>query len=179
MRHDPIFDPDAIVRFAYDTGIFGFMNSKWGWPVMETVHFIGLSMLIGAVGAFDLRMMGFARAIPLAALHRLVWVGVAGFALNIFSGGLFFVSAAGQYLYNPAFQLKALAMLIAGINVVVFYTTMSKQVLSGAIAAPIPAAARVVAGVSLISWLGVVAFGRLLTFFRPPYDWCAWCGAGG
>ncbi|MBU6318863.1 MAG: hypothetical protein KGS00_04350 [Alphaproteobacteria bacterium] len=179
MRHDPIFDPDAIVRFAYDTGIFGFMNSKWGWPLMETVHFIGLSMLIGAVGAFDLRMMGFARAIPLAALHRLVWVGVVGFALNSVSGALFFMSAAGQYLYNPAFQLKALAMLIAGLNVIVFYSTMARKVLADTEDAPIPTTARVMAAVSLISWLCAVAFGRLLTFFRPPYDWCAWCGAGG
>lgn len=179
MKHDPIFDPEAIVRFAFDTGIFGFMNSRWGWPLMETVHFIGLSMLIGAVGAFDLRMMGFAKAIPIRALHRLVWVGVAGFGLNVLSGGLFFVSAAGQYLYNPAFQLKALSMLIAGLNVAVFYSTVSRRVLGDDADARIPMAARIIAGVSLISWLCVVGCGRLLTFFRPPYQWCFWCGAGG
>jgi hypothetical protein len=176
---DPVFDPDGIVRFAYDAGIFSFMNSRWGWPLMETVHFVGLSMLVGAVGAFDLRMMGVVRGISMSALHRLVWVGVIGFCLNAASGVMFFVSAAGQYLYNPAFQLKFAAMIIAGLNVALFYVTMAGRVLNAPEPAPIPVAARIMAAVSLTSWLAVVAFGRLLTFFRPPYHWCFWCTGGG
>ena len=37
-----------------------FMNSKWGWPICETVHFLGLSLLVGTVGMFDLRLLGWA-----------------------------------------------------------------------------------------------------------------------
>jgi hypothetical protein len=41
--------------------------------------FPGLSLLLGAVGLFDLRLMGYAKAIPPKALQRLVPLGVAGF----------------------------------------------------------------------------------------------------
>ena len=37
------------------------------------------SLLLGTVGLFDLRMLGFVQAIPLAALHKLIKFGVAGF----------------------------------------------------------------------------------------------------
>ena len=36
-----------------------FMHSLWGWPICESLHFLGLCLLIGAIGLFDLRLMGF------------------------------------------------------------------------------------------------------------------------
>ena len=47
-------------------------NYKWVWATMETLHFLGLSLLIGVVGVFDLRVLGFARGLPLAPLYRLM-----------------------------------------------------------------------------------------------------------
>ena len=47
-----------FLEFSRSLGIYGFMNSPWGWPIAESIHFIGLSMLIGAVDLFDLRMLG-------------------------------------------------------------------------------------------------------------------------
>ena len=82
LPNDPIFDPVGIVTWAIDTGIFDLMYSAWGWPIAEIVHFTGICLLIGAVGTFDLRMMGFARGISLPALHRLVPFGVLGFLLS-------------------------------------------------------------------------------------------------
>src|SRR5690606_12413204 len=82
LPHDPIFDPVAIVTWAIDTGIFDLMYSAWGWPIAEIVHFIGICLLIGAVGTFDLRMIGFARGLSLEALHKLLPFGVLGFLLS-------------------------------------------------------------------------------------------------
>ena len=39
-------------------------RSVWGWPVLESLHFIGMSVLIGTIGLFDLRLLGFARGVP-------------------------------------------------------------------------------------------------------------------
>src|SRR5690606_29125917 len=72
LPQDPIFDPVGIVVWAIDTGIFDVMYSAWGWPMAEIVHFIGICLLIGAVGMFDLRMIGFARGLSIEALHKLV-----------------------------------------------------------------------------------------------------------
>jgi hypothetical protein len=112
---------ELLLKFSQSTGIYSFMHTPWGWPVMESIHFIGLSLLVGTVGIFDLRMLGFARAIPLAALHRLVPLGVLGFMMNLCSGLMFVSSVPDQYLYNPAFRIKMLFVFLAGVNMLMFY----------------------------------------------------------
>jgi hypothetical protein len=177
MPNDPIFDPVAIVNFAIDTGIFNVMYSQWGWPIAEIVHFTGLCLLIGAVGAFDLRMIGLVRNISLPALHNLVPLGVLGFALSVSSGVLFVASSPDQYLYNPAWQLKMALLSVAGLNMALFYLTAARGLRDLPADAAPPLAARVFAGVSLTAWFGVIACGRVITAFRPPgWFWCAWCG---
>jgi len=176
MPHDPIFDPVAIVNWAIDTGIFNVMYSRWGWPIAEIVHFTGLCLLIGAVGAFDLRMVGLVRNSSLPALHKLVPFGVAGFVLSASSGIMFVASAPDQYLYNPAWQLKMLLLGIAGLNMALFYLTAARGLRALPADASAPIAARVFAAISLTAWFGVIACGRVITAFRPPgWSWCAWC----
>jgi hypothetical protein len=175
MQPDPIFDVAAIERFGIDSGIFGVMNSKWGWPIAESIHFFGLCLLMASVGMFDLRMMGVARGVPMSALHRFVPFGVAGWLMNVATGFCFFVSAPGQYLYNPAFQTKMMFMALAGANMAIFYlTTASAVQATGPDDLPLQRA-RLIAFVSLAAWVGVITAGRLITFYRPPEHWCAWC----
>ena len=142
-------------------------SSQWAWPVLESLHFFGMSLLIGTVGVFDLRLMGFARGIPYTALHRLIPIGISGFILNA-STGLFFLSGTpDQYLYNRAFIVKVSCMLVAGLNVAFFYARVFARLQrTGADADP-PLVARLAGGVSLTAWIGVMSAGRLLTFFRP------------
>ena len=113
----------ALLAFSHGTGIFDFMHSPWGWPVAESLHFLGLSLLIGTVGVFDLRMVGLGSGISYRHLHRLVPVGVLGYAINVVTGTMFLSSAPDQYLYNPAFQTKLGFMLLAGCNVCLLYTS--------------------------------------------------------
>ncbi len=175
MQPDPIFDVAALERFGIDTGIFALMNSKWGWPISEIIHFTGLCLLMASVGMFDLRLLGVARGVPMTALHRLVPLGVAGWIMCAVTGFLFFMTAPGQYLYNPAFQTKLALMGAAFANMVLFYATTATALKSAA-ADDLPVTrARLIAFISLSCWLGVITCGRLITFFRPPYHWCAWC----
>jgi hypothetical protein len=168
-------DLGAIETFAKDSGIYAFMNTAWGWPSMESLHYIALAVLIGTVGLFDLRMLGIAKAIPISSLHKIVPFGVAAYLANILTGAMFFICAPDQYAYNPAFQLKVVCMLIAGVNVAVFYTTTAQTVkaMQPNLAAPLHV--KIIAIVSLASWAGVIIFGRLITYFRPPFHWCFWC----
>jgi hypothetical protein len=144
-----------------------FMNSKWGWPTTETVHFFGLSLLVGSIGMFDLRLLGVAKRIPIAALHRLVPWGVLGYVINICTGFLFLSIAPDQYIYNPSFHFKLLFMMFAGVNILVFYSAVFRKVRVLGSGADAPVAAKIVGGVSLASWIGVIVCGRLLTFYRP------------
>src|SRR5258708_17287565 len=53
------------------------------WPLMQTLHLLGFTLLFATVGFFDLRALGVAKGIPLQAIHRLLPWGPAGFIWNI------------------------------------------------------------------------------------------------
>jgi hypothetical protein len=175
MSADPFLDPVAIAQWSRDVGIFGLMTSRWGWPIVEVFHFFGLCLLFGAVGFFDLRMLGVARGVSLRALHRLIPYGLAGFALSVTTGFLFVTSMPDQYLYNPALQTKLALMALAGVNMALFYATTARAVKATGEEDLPPMRARVFAVVSLACWLGVMTCGRVITAFRPPWYWCFWC----
>ncbi|MDH3206067.1 MAG: hypothetical protein OEO79_05610 [Gemmatimonadota bacterium] len=166
---------DALFEIGRRAGIHALMNSAWGWPTVESLHFLGLSMLIGAVGLFDLRILGVARGIPMGALHRMIPWGVGGYVLNGTTGFLFVTSAPDQYLFNPAFQIKLSLMAVAGLNVLFFYRFVFAKVRTSRGDAHAPRSAKVAAAVSLACWVGVIVCGRLITYYRPPYHWCWWC----
>ena len=161
--------------FGQTTGIYEFMNSPWGWPSIESIHFLGLSLLIGTIGVFDLRMLGIGRGVAYADLHKLVYIGIIGYGLNIITGTMFLVSAPDQYVFNPAFQLKLLFMLIAGINVIWFYRATLAEVRATAADLAVSQRAKAIGIISLLCWTLIIVCGRLITYFRPPYHWCFWC----
>ena len=151
------------------------MDSKWAWPIAESCHFIGLSLLFGIVGLYDLRLIGFLKRIPMSELHRLIPVGVAGYCINVLSGLTFLSGFPDQYVHNPAFHTKILFMSGAGINVSVFYLLSYKLVREMGAGEVAPLRARIAGAVSLACWTGVITCGRYITFFRPPAHWCFWC----
>lgn len=143
------------------------MNTQWAWPIAESLHFLGLSLLIGCIGAFDLRLLGVMRRVPIATVHRLIPFGVLGFVINIASGSLFLLTEPDQYIYNSSFHWKLLFLAIAGTNASLFYLTSYRQVFTDGASLDAPRRARIIAAVSLCAWIGVITGGRLLTFYRP------------
>ena len=152
------------------TALSSFMrNWRWAWTIAESLHFIGMSLLIGTIGLFDLRLLGLARHIPVAALHRMIPIGIAGFTLNAMTGIAFLSATPDQYLFNAAFRAKGGFFLVAGLNIAFFYTRQFRRLSDLAPGEQPALPARIVGGVSLCAWIGVMSAGRLLTFFRPPY----------
>lgn len=143
--------------------------ADWVWPVCEIFHFIGMALLIGTVGLLDARILGLGRGIPIAALERLVPWGIAGFVINAVTG---FIFVAGNpvggpivYLDNAAFQIKMVLILIAGLNLLLWYRTgLAAKADDTAADGDVVPAAKVVAVVSLVMWFGVIVFGRLIMY---------------
>jgi hypothetical protein len=149
---------------------FVYLNEPWLWPTCEIIHYFGLTLLLGTVGMFDLRVLGLAKSIPPATIHRLVPWGVGGFILNVLTGIMFFSGHPDQYFYNDAGRLKALFMAVAGINILVFYgTTALPEMKTLGPGADASTRIKVIAGISLAMWVAVLICGRMLTWFRPPF----------
>lgn len=161
---------DALIQWLYDSWPSHFANDyRWTWPIAESVHFFGIVLLAGTVGAFDLRLLGVIKGIRPAELHRLLRVGIAGFGMIVVTGLLFISGAPEQYFYNSAFHLKVIALSVMGINVLLFYSLEFRTVAGLGPHDDAPRRARIMAAISLFALVAVMLFGRMLTFFRPAF----------
>jgi hypothetical protein len=160
-----------VETFMGATAVRALMHSVWVWPIVESLHFAGLSMLVGAIFTFDLRLLGVARSVPIRTMHRLIRWGIGGFVLNVSTGVLFVLAEPEQYIYNPAFLFKVLFITLAGMNAGFFYLSSYGRLRGDHAPANAPRLAKIIALLSICLWLGVVIAGRLITFYRP--FWCA------
>jgi hypothetical protein len=169
---------ESLAKLVANPAMHTFVATEaWAWPICEIVHFFGMAILFGTVGLLDLRMLGVAKRLPVAPLERLIPWGIAGFILNLITGYVFIVGAPGgplDYLGNIAFQFKSLFIVLAGVNVGAFYLTGVSRAAHGVgPGGNAPLAARLVAATSLVLWVGVIYFGRMLmyadAFYTPEY----------
>jgi hypothetical protein len=112
-------------------------------------------------------MLGFAKRIPIAALHKLVPWGVGGFAINAITGFMFLTATPDQYVYNAAFQWKVLFLAFAGLNILVFYSFAFRRAKLAGAGEGVPLMAKLAAAASLFLWTGIIVFGRMIAFNRP------------
>ena len=148
------------------------MSSSWVLPVCESLHFIGMAMLVGIVGVFDLRLLGMAKRLPVAPLQRLMPFALLGFVLSLGSGLVFITANPRQYLapLSLSFVAKMFFILLACLNVLFFYATGLKRAVDGVDAGQdAPLGAKVSAVVSLFLWAGVMYWGRVLQFFGKSF----------
>jgi hypothetical protein len=142
----------------------------WIWPACETLHFVGLCLLVGVIGIMDLRLLGRLKGIPIGPLERLVPWAVAGFTMCAVTGLLFYTGAPGQYYGNAIFWAKMGFIALAGINDLVFHLSGIAGIVDelGPEAAT-PIAAKLIGATSLFLWLGVVFWGRMLPFLGGSF----------
>ncbi|MBI3047609.1 MAG: hypothetical protein HYY76_04795 [Acidobacteria bacterium] len=165
---------EAVLRYIFDwPSLNAFLNQNpWGWPLLETTHFVGLALLFGIIMMFDLRMLGVAKELPLRPFRRLLPWAIFGFALAVVSGlgftlglgaNLFGVNAYDVLVTNLYLQLKLILIILAGLNILFFYVTgVGRQVDDVGPGEDVPGAAKAMAAASLVLWTGVVYFGRLV-----------------
>jgi hypothetical protein len=136
----------------------------WLWPVCEILHFIGLSMLVGVVGFFDLRLLGLFGRVPLGAAWSLMPWGKAGFGLAALTGITFFIGAPDQYILNVAFFGKLAFLVIAGVNALSFEKIYGPTVATSEAVGATSPAFKAIGAVSIVSWFLVIYWGRMLPF---------------
>ena len=144
-------------------------SSRWLWPLCESLHFMGLSLLIGITGFFDLRLMGFFRRVSIAAARDLRPLALAGFAINVATGVVFLIGLPEQYVNNRVWWFKVGFLAVAGLNAAVYETRLSAKVLALDPHADTPGAVKLIGFVSLVSWFAVLYCGRMLAFIGDAF----------
>jgi uncharacterized membrane protein len=156
----------SVPMFAGGLSMF-VTGTKWMWPTCETLHFIGLSLLMGIVLLVDLRMLGVIRRISFPVLHRLLPWGILGFGINVLTGLLFFIGQPDQYIKSVPFQWKMALVLIAGANAL--YFTMFDEVWVLAPEDEAPMQAKVAAGSAVVLWVAIMWCGNMLPFIGDSF----------
>ena len=166
IRHPEIRvtqDSDDI-QFGRAVGAY-ISNTSWTWIAGETLHFIGLTLLVGVLLLIDLKLFGMLPSIPYATLDRLLPWAILGFGLNIVTGMLFYVGATHQYVGNEAFYWKLVFVIAAAFNTLwfTFDTTWTRDG-QGA-----PLMSKLLAGSALVFWVCVMYWGSMLPFLGQAF----------
>jgi hypothetical protein len=123
------------------------------YPVINTLHLLGLVLLLGGIGVVDLAILGLLPRLPAAALATsLTPFAVAGFALLVATGSLLFAADAQALAGSAVFRWKLIGIGGALLNVLAFRLVRDA------------AAQRVMALVSLLAWLLVATLGRMIAY---------------
>jgi hypothetical protein len=152
---------------AIEASPFGQAMRQWLWlyPTVETVHLVGIALLVGSIAVLDLRLLGLSRAIPVRKLaaHVLPWT-IGSFVLIVPSGFALFIAHASDLIAKPVFALKMCLILAAGINAAAFHVGVYRGAAQWDVDVMPPGTARAAAALSLLLWVAVIACGRLLAY---------------
>ena len=138
------------------------VGSNWLFPVIESVHLLGLALLGGAIFLVDLRLLGLGlkdRAVSELARDARPWM-IAGLVAMVVTGLPLFLSEPIKCYYSTAFWIKMTTLPIA----LTFAFTVRSRV---ALAEPVRSSARrqqLVGALSIALWFTVAAAGRWIGF---------------
>jgi hypothetical protein len=151
----------GLQNSAFSAWVVG-SDSIWAYPMILTMHTVGLGIVVGAAAVVDMRLLGIGPGIPLEEMRRVFPIFWLGFYINLVSGLMLFVSEAADKAAQPVFLVK---LLLVAIGVVV--TARIRRVAFGAGPVAAPAVrARTLAKLSLAVWAGTIVTGRLMAYLK-------------
>lgn len=138
-------------------------DSIWAYPMILTLHTIGLGIVVGAAVVIDFRLLGVGPGIPLEEVRRVFPLFWLGFSINLVSGLMLFVSEAADKATQPVFLVKLLFVILG-----VIVTARIRRLVfgDGAPGALVPPAARTLAMLSMALWAGAIVTGRLMAYLK-------------
>jgi hypothetical protein len=140
-------------------------KSAWLFPIIETLHVLAFTVVVGSVAMLDMRLLGLGnmgRSISELTCSVLPWTWGA-FAAAASCGALLFSSKASTYYVNLPFRIKILCLGLAAANLLVFHLVSARNIVAWDWGVP-PLRARVAGAVSLTLWVVIVATGRWIGF---------------
>ena len=150
----------AITRFIAE--------SIWLYPIAETAHVLAIVLFLGLTVMLDLRLLGLTlRSVPVSEMvGRVLPWAVPGGVIAVFSGMLAFLADPDRFATNVFFQIKAVALVLAVLNLLVFHLVVYSRINEWDQLPKPPLGARLSAVFSLALWSIVVVTGRF-----TAYNW--------
>jgi hypothetical protein len=136
------------------------------FPLIESIHVLAISLVVGSILAVDLRLLGLAwitRPVSrvTVGILPLTW---CAFVLAVVSGALMWISNATKYLANGYFVAKMILIAIAGVNMLAFHFIGSRDQPRWDNDVGLPLRVRLAGGLSILLWMAVVTCGRWIGF---------------
>ena len=135
-------------------------DSMLAFPLILTVHTIAMGFLAGTSSAIALRILGVARQVPVPAMDKfypVLWIALAA---SVVSGTFLLIGYPYKAATNPVYYVKLSFIALA--------VTLLVKVRNQVLRAPAPLSssrhARILASLSLFSWVGTITAGRLLAY---------------
>jgi len=139
-------------------------ESLWAYPLFETMHTIGMAMVIGSLGLINLRVLGFKSELSLLGTQKLLPLAWIGFTLNLISGLSLFASDAQHFWNSYTFRVKIALIILGGINAAILGQSVFQERPAGAPPIVPTSEAKWIAGASLVFWFGAICAGRLIAY---------------
>lgn len=156
----------AFLEWLQATRLASFVaETLWAYPLFETLHTLGMALLIGSLGLIDLRILGYKRELPILGTLDLLPLAWLGFTVNLISGLALFTSDAVYFWSSITFRVKLVLIALAGINAFVLSQSVFREARAGGFTATAPAdSAKMFAASSLLFWVGAIIAGRLIAY---------------
>ena len=138
-------------------------GSLWSYPSILTLHTVGLGILVGFNWAVDLRLLGFARHVPVKSLERFFPVMWFGFWINLISGIVLLIADATTKMTSWVFGVKMIFVLLG----MIVLRKIQLSIFDGKDLAVLPSNARILAGISVACWVLATTAGRLMAYLGP------------
>jgi hypothetical protein len=140
--------------------------------VLLGFHSIGMAMVVGVCLVLSLRLFGYFNMLPLQAAFRLMPLAWWGFLVNLLSGIILFIGQPRRELLTITFDLKIIMIVLACITMLMMQRAIRNvEVVAnadGTAVEVVPDAARTMALMANLFWLGAIISGRLIGYTQPP-----------
>jgi len=141
-------------------------ESQWGFPILVAIHLLALTVSVGIVIWWDLRLLGISMPrVPVSRVYRrlMPWA-FAGFTAMFVSGALLLTGFATAAYGNTYFRIKVAALAVAGLNAALFHFVTERPLVAWDQGVTPPLPARAAGLLSLASWIVVVLAGRMMSY---------------
>jgi hypothetical protein len=145
-------------------------ESIWTYPIIESLHSIGIALFIGLLLVWDLRLMGFGlTSLPVSRVWSKLIPWITGGALLMMATGVMLFFAKPLYFWaNVYFRVKLITLVLAALNAVAFHFGIEKHLASWDTSERLPLAAKIAGGASMALWAGAIVFGRFIAYNWYP-----------